>query len=86
MKAAALASTPLQLRPVNDDVVGVFTAQGQLVGNLKRIELAWKFKAIGIDANGNLEPGGGPLTGRHNLVFEAPDVELVNAALGARAC
>ena len=79
--------TPLQhppglsLRPVNDAVCAVFDAQGLLVGNLKRIGVAWKFKAVGHTASGELEPGGGPLTHRHNTVFERLDAAEVSARL-----
>lgn len=72
----------LTLRPVNPDVVSVHTADGLHVGNLKRIGAAWKFKAIGYDAAGQLVPGGGPLTDRHNTAFAAPDAAEVNAKLG----
>ena len=78
MKAQMLA--PFTLQTVNVDVYSVHAAHGQHVGNLKRIGVVWKFKAIGYDADGGLEPGGGPLTDRHNAVFSAPDVNAVNAA------
>ena len=79
--------TPLQhppglsLRPVNDAVCAVFDAQGLLVGNLKRIGVVWKFKAVGYTAAGEQEPGGGPLTLRHNMVFERPDAAELSARL-----
>jgi hypothetical protein len=41
----------------------------------------WKFKAVGHDAAGQVEPGGGPLTDGHNAVFAEPDVAALNAAL-----
>lgn len=79
--------TPLQrppglsLRPLNDTVCAVFDALGQPVGNLKRIGAVWKFKAVGLTASGELEPGGGPLTHRHNAVFERLDAAEVSARL-----
>lgn len=73
---------PLMLRAVNDNVYGVHLPDGSHVGNLKRIGSIWKFKAVGYDADGSVVPGGGPLTDRHNTVFEAPDVAQVNATLG----
>ena len=73
---------PLELRPVNAEAVGVYTAQGGLVGNLKRIGKVWKFKAIGVEADGQLVPGGGPLTERHNTVFQTAEAAEVNAVLG----
>ncbi len=72
----------LSLRPVNPDVVSVHTADGTHVGNLKRIGAVWKFKAIGYDAAGQVIPGGGPLTDRHNTAFSAPDAAELSARLG----
>ena len=47
------------------------------VGNLKFICGVWKFKAIGYDEAGNVAPGGGPLTDRHNIVFaDLNDAEI----------
>ena len=73
---------PLTLHRVNDQVVRVLDSQGQCVGNLKRIGAVWKFKALGYDARGGVEPGGGPLTEQHNMVFDAPDAQAVSARLG----
>ena len=75
-------SQPLSLRPVNPDVFSVHLAGGAHVGNLKRVGSVWKFKAIGYDAAGQVVPGGGPLTGRHNTPFAAPDAIEVNRQLG----
>jgi hypothetical protein len=72
---------PLQLHPVNAQVCRVTLADGEHVGNLKLIGGVWKFKAIGVDADGRVVPGGGPLTGRHNTVFAALDEAVVNAVL-----
>lgn len=73
--------TPLTLHPVNATVCQVHNAQGQLVGSLKLIGQRWKFKAIGQGPGGELIPGGGPLTHRHNTVFDALDPAAVNAGL-----
>jgi len=75
---------PLSLRVVNADVFAVHAADGQHVGNLKRIGTVWKFKAIGYDDAGGVEPGGGPLTDRHNTVFAAPDAAEVSLRLSSR--
>ena len=75
------ATGPLGLRPVNEGVCAVLDAHGQLVGNLKRIGAGWKFKAVGHTATGEVVPGGGPLTARHNAVFERPDAAEVSAGL-----
>lgn len=74
--------TELHLIPVNADVHSVHGPDGTHVGNLKRIGTVWKFKAVGYDARGGVEPGGGPLTEQHNMVFDAPDAQVVSARLG----
>ena len=73
----------LHLRPVNTGVFGVHGPDGQHLGNLKRVGAVWKFKAVGHDAAGQVEPGGGPLTDGHNTVFAEPDAAAVNAALAS---
>ena len=72
---------PLTLQGVNDQLVRVLDRRGQCVGNLKRIGPVWKFKALGQDADGQIVPGGGPLTDRHNMVFAELDEAAVSAAL-----
>lgn len=72
----------LALRAVNPSVFQVVGEDGLHVGNLKRIGHIWKFKAVGYDAGGHIEPGGGPLTHLHNTPFDAPEVGAVNDALG----
>lgn len=77
--------TALTLTCVNANVYGVHLADGAHVGNLKRIGTRWKFKAVGYDAAGGVEPGGGPLTDRHNTELLKPDVRELNARLGGPA-
>ena len=72
---------PLTLRPLNADVHSVHNAAGVHVGNLKRVGNVWKFKAIGYEDNGQVVPGGGPLTHHHNQVFETLDVAEISAQL-----
>ncbi|MBO0940200.1 hypothetical protein [Acidovorax temperans] len=72
---------PLQLLPVNSEVVAVHTATGAHVGSLKQVGGVWKFKAMGYDAAGRMEPGHGPLTNQHNMAFAAPDAAEVSARL-----
>lgn len=71
----------LTLHRTNDQLVRVLTSQGECVGNLKLIGHVWKFKALGHDADGGLIPGGGPLTGCHNMTFAVLDEAAVSAAL-----
>ena len=72
---------PLQLLPVNAAVVSVHTATGAHVGSLKLVGGVWKFKAMGYDAAGRMEPGHGPLTEQHNMQFATPDAAEVSARL-----
>lgn len=72
---------PLALKPLNANLHSVHLANGAHVGNLKRIGGVWKFKAVGYDETGAVEPGGGPLTGRHNMEFVQPDAAQVNERL-----
>jgi hypothetical protein len=75
-------TTPtLRLSCVNDQVYRVDSAQGEHLGNLKLIGASWKFKAVGYDDQGRVEPGGGPLTHQHNQVFETLDVAEISARL-----
>ncbi len=77
--------TALTLSFVNTHVYSVHLADGSHVGNLKRIGALWKFKAVGYDATGGVEPGGGPFTDRHNTVLSEPDMLELNARLGGSA-
>ena len=71
------------LTPLNGGVQIVCSAEGQLVGTLKRIAGQWKFKAVGVDEAGDLVPGGGPLSDRHNTLVAEPTAAGVSAALGS---
>ena len=77
-----LVSYPLALAPEQTGLCRVLDAQGLHVGNLKLIGAVWKFKAIGYGADGELMPGGGPLTERHNARFDKLDANQINAVLG----
>ncbi len=71
----------LTLSRINGRVYRVLADQDEHVGNLKFINGAWKFKAIGYDQDGAVIPGGGPLTDRHNTTFGVLDEVLINAKL-----
>ena len=76
---------PLRLLPANAGVVAVHTADGAHVGSLKLVGGVWKFKAMGYDAAGRMEPGHGPLTEQHNMQFATPDAaEVSGRLLGAQ--
>ena len=72
------------VQPVNPGICRVQTSAGQHVGNLKLIGSVWKLKAIGFDASGQVIPGGGPLTDRHNTSFAALDEDEINRVLGSK--
>lgn len=74
-------SQSLTLHCLNEQLTRVLDSDGRCVGHLKRIGLLWKFKALGEDAHGQVVPGGGPLTRRHNLTFAVLDEAAVCAAL-----
>ena len=66
---------------IHDGACPVMDAMGRHVGNLKWIRGVWKLKAIGYDASGQVIPGGGTLTARHNTVFDSLDLVRINRAL-----
>jgi hypothetical protein len=75
----------LCLDPIRGEVCRVLDAQHRPVGNLKLINGRWKLKAIGHDGQGQVIPGGGPLTDLHNALFDRPDAAALNAhVLSAR--
>ena len=78
------AMNSLQLHAVHSQLCRVTYSDGTHVGNLKLIGGVWKFKAIGVDADGQTIPGGGPLTGRHNTLFAVLDEATISAVLTAR--
>lgn len=61
---------PLILRPINDGAQFITTAEGVVMGQIKRINGTWKFKALWRDEVGDWVPGGGPLTDRHNATLD----------------
>ena len=81
MHSPQTAMFPLTLKRLNDQVVSVNTAQGEHVGNLKRVGGVWKFKAVGYGAGGDVMPGHGPLTHQHNMAFAVWDEALICAQL-----
>lgn len=74
--------TLLALNAINSNVFSIHLPDGLHIGNLKRIGGVWKFKAVGYDATGAVEPGGGPFTHTHNVTVAVPDAASVSTALG----
>ena len=73
--------TPFTLQPLNAGSCQLLDAPGEHVGNLKLINARWKFKAIGYGPHGEVIPGGGPLTDRHNTTFARLDAAEIGAEL-----
>jgi len=71
----------LTLSKLSDQTYRLLDAQCNHVGNLKSIQGVWKFKAIGYDEHGDVLPGGGPLTDRHNTTFTELDEAEISATL-----
>ncbi len=71
------------LHPLDAGTCRVLDADERHVGTLKWIRGQWKFKAIGYEADGSVVPGGGPLTDRHNTVFDSLDEAALAAGLAA---
>ena len=76
-----IAMNKLHLSHFNDAIYRVLTDADEHVGNLKLISGRWKFKAIGYDDQGDVLPGGGPLTDRHNLSFDSLDEAVISQRL-----
>ena len=73
----------LKLGPVRGGACRVLDDQGRQVGNLKLISGRWKFKAVGYDEDGQVTPGGGPLTAHHDMQFAQLDAaEIIVRLLG----
>lgn len=67
------------LRRINDTVTALHDPAGQHVGHFKWINGQWKFKAIGYGPAGQVLPGGGALTDRHNTCFAQLDETTIRA-------
>ena len=64
---------------INDGIYALHDPVGLHVGNFKWINGQWKFKAIGYGPAGEVFPGGGPLTERHNTPFAQLDEARIRA-------
>ena len=67
------------LKPLNETVCALHDPSGLHVGNFKWLNGQWKFKAIGYGPTGQVMPGHGPLTDRHNACFDRLDEALIRA-------
>ncbi|WP_300708994.1 hypothetical protein [Limnohabitans sp.] len=67
------------IEKINDGVYALHDPTGLHVGHFKWIQGQWKFKAVGYGPSGQLIPGGGPLTDRHNTSLAQLDEALIRA-------
>jgi hypothetical protein len=73
------------IEKVNEGVYALHDPAGQHVGYFKWIQGQWKFKAVGYGPSGQLIPGGGPLTDRHNTSLAQLDEALIRATFFDKA-
>ena len=67
------------LKPLNEGVCALHDPTGLHVGNFKWVNGHWKFKAIGYGPSGQVMPGHGPLTDRHNTRFDRLEESTIRA-------
>jgi hypothetical protein len=67
------------LKPLNEGVCALHDPSGLHVGNFKWVNAQWKFKAVGYGPDGQVMPGHGPLTDRHNTRVDRLDEATIRA-------
>ena len=67
------------LQPINGGVCALHDPSGLHVGNFNWVNGQWKFKAVGYGPAGQVMPGHGPLTDRHNSCFAQLDEATIRA-------
>ena len=70
---------PALLVRVSEGVHALHDPAGQHVGHFKWINGQWKFKAVGYAPSGQVMPGHGPLTEKHNACFDRLDEDFIRA-------
>jgi hypothetical protein len=70
---------PSLLTPQTEGVCALHDPSGLHVGNFKWVNDQWKFKAVGYGPAGQVMPGHGPLTDRHNACFDRLDEAIIRA-------
>ena len=70
---------PSLLTPQTEGVCALNDPSGLHVGNFKWVNGQWKFKALGYGPAGQVMPGHGPLTDRHNTRFDRLDEAIIRA-------
>jgi hypothetical protein len=69
----------MHIQKINDGVHALHDTAGLHVGNFKWVNGQWKFKAVGYGPAGQVMPGHGPLTDRHNTCFAQLDEATIRA-------
>ncbi|WP_090043383.1 hypothetical protein [Limnohabitans sp. 2KL-27] len=69
----------MHIRKINEDVCALHDLSGLHVGNFKWVNGQWKFKAVGYGPAGQVMPGHGPLTHRHNACFDRLDEATIRS-------
>ena len=64
---------------VNKGIYALHNPAGLHVGNFKWVGGHWKFKAVGYGPDGQVMPGHGPLTERHNTRFDQLDEAIIRS-------
>ena len=67
------------LKPLSEGVCALHDPTGLHVGNFKWVSGQWKFKAVGYGHDGQVMPGHGPLTDRHNTRVDRLDEATIRA-------
>lgn len=65
------------LKPLSEGVCALHDPSGLHVGNFKWVNGQWKFKAVGYGPAGQVMPGHGSLTDRHNACFDELDEAII---------
>jgi hypothetical protein len=69
----------MHIQKINEGVCALHDPAGLHVGNFKWVNGHWKFKAIGYGPSGQVMPGHGPLTDRHNTRFDRLEESTIRA-------
>ena len=69
----------MHIQKITEGVHALHDPSGLHVGNFKWVNGRWKFKAVGYGPVGQVMPGHGPLSDRHNACFDRLDEAAIHA-------
>ena len=69
----------MHIQKITEGVHALHDTAGLHVGNFKRVNGQWKFKAVGYGPAGQVMPGHGPLSDRQNACFDRLDEAAIRA-------